>query len=64
MVLIHRWSLCTGSITWKIYSWEPVKCGLYKQVILYIQVVFREGLSAYATCNLIIFRLMFTPEHK
>ena len=39
MVLIHRWSLYAGSITWKVYLWGFVKCGLYKQV------VFRAGLT-------------------
>ncbi len=33
-VLIHRWSLYAGSITQKVYPWGPVKCGLYKQVVL------------------------------
>ncbi len=33
VVLIHRWSLYTGSITWKVYPWRCVKCGLYKQVV-------------------------------
>ncbi len=33
VVLIHRWSLYAGSVTWKIYPWEPLKCGLYKQVV-------------------------------
>ncbi len=32
-VLIHRWSLYTGSITWEVYPCWPVKCGLYKQVV-------------------------------
>ncbi len=32
-ILIHRWSLYAGSITWKVYPWGPVKCGLYKQVV-------------------------------
>ncbi len=44
VVLMHRSSLYAGSIVWKIYTWGPVKCGLYKQVV-YIQVVFREGLT-------------------
>ena len=34
MVLIHRWSLYAGSIAWDVYNWGPVKCGLYKQVVL------------------------------
>ncbi len=33
VVLIHRWSLYAGSITWKGYTWGPVNCGLYKQVV-------------------------------
>ncbi len=33
MVLIHRWSLYAGLITWKVYLWGLVKCGLYKQVV-------------------------------
>ena len=33
VVPIHRWSLYAGSIAWKIYTWGPVKCGLYKQVV-------------------------------
>ncbi len=33
VVLIHRWSLYAGSITWKEYTWGPVICGLYKQVV-------------------------------
>ncbi len=24
VVLIHKWSLYTGSITWKVYHWGPV----------------------------------------
>ncbi len=44
VVLIHRWSLYVGSITWKIYPWGPVQCGLYKQVV-FIQVVFRARLT-------------------
>ncbi len=35
LILIHRWSLYTSSITWKGYHWGPVQCGLYKQVVLY-----------------------------
>ncbi len=34
VVLTHRWSLDTGSITWKIYLWGPIKCGLYMQVVV------------------------------
>ncbi len=30
---IHRWSLYTGSITWKVYTGGPTKCGLYKEVV-------------------------------
>ncbi len=33
VVFIHRWSLYAGSIKWKVYTWGPVKCGLYKQVV-------------------------------
>ena len=33
VVLIHRWSLYAISKTWKINSWGPVKCGLYKKVV-------------------------------
>ena len=35
MVLIHRWSLYVGLITWKIYryTWGPVKCCIYQQVV-------------------------------
>ncbi len=33
VVLIHRWSLYTGIIAWKTYTWRPVKCCLYKQVV-------------------------------
>ncbi len=43
-VLIHRWSLYEGSITWKVYMvypWGPVVYGLYKKV------VFRAGLTVY-----------------
>ncbi len=36
---IHKWSLYTGSITWKVYPWGSVKCGRCKQV------VFRAGLT-------------------
>ncbi len=52
VVLIHRWSLYTGSIRWKAYLWGPVKCGLYRQVVLiyrsleevslYIYIVIRQ----------------------
>ncbi len=38
---MQRWSLYAGSITRKVYSWGPVKCGLYKQV------VFRTGLNVF-----------------
>ena len=31
VVLIQRWSLYAGTIVWKVYSWGPVKCVLYKQ---------------------------------
>ncbi len=34
VIPIHRWSLYAGSIIWKVYLWEPVKCGHYKQVVL------------------------------
>ncbi len=30
VILIHRWSLYAGYITWKVYPWGLVKCGLYK----------------------------------
>ena len=33
MVLIYRWPLYAGSITWKGYPWGPVQWGLYKQVV-------------------------------
>ncbi len=33
MVLMHRWSLYTGSITLKVYPCGLVKCGLYKHVV-------------------------------
>ena len=33
VILIHRWSLYAGYITWKVYPWGLVKCGLYKQVV-------------------------------
>ncbi len=49
MVLIHRWSLYAGSIAWELYTWGPVKYGLYKTVGLYIQVVFRAGFTVYVT---------------
>ncbi len=32
-VIKHRWSEYTGSIAWKLYTWELVKCGLYKHVV-------------------------------
>ena len=41
IVLIHRWSLYTGSITWTVYTWGLLTCGLYKQV------VFRAGLPVF-----------------
>ena len=31
---IHRWSLYTGSISCKVYCWGPIKCGLYKEVVI------------------------------
>ena len=46
VVLTHRWSLYTGSITWKVYPWEPVKCGLYKQVVF----IYRWSLEQ-VNCN-------------
>ncbi len=33
VVLIHRWSLYAGSMTWEVYPWGPVKCDLHKQVV-------------------------------
>ena len=30
VVLIHRWSLYRGRIAWKVCTWGPVTCGLYK----------------------------------
>ncbi len=33
VVLVHSWFLYTGPITWKVYNWRPVKCGLYKQAV-------------------------------
>ncbi len=50
MVLIHRWSLYAGSITWKACPWGPVKCGLCKYRVggLYVQVVFRAGFTVVA----------------
>ncbi len=27
------WSLYAGSITWKLYLWGLVKCGLYNEVV-------------------------------
>ncbi len=33
MVRIHRWSLYASSITWKIYSWRPVECGLDRRMV-------------------------------
>ncbi len=33
MVLVDRWSLYAGSIAWKVYTWGPVKCDLYRQVV-------------------------------
>ncbi len=42
---VHRWSLYTDSITWKLYFWGPVKCGLYKQLIF----IYRWSLRAELT---------------
>ncbi len=33
VVLIHGWSLYASWIIWKVYTWGPVKCGFYKQVV-------------------------------
>ncbi len=33
VVLIHRGSLCGGSTASKVYSWGPLKCGLYEQAV-------------------------------
>ncbi len=46
VVLLHRWSLYTGSITRKVYLCGPMKYGLYKHG-LYIQVVFSAGLKGF-----------------
>ncbi len=47
VVLIHRWSLYGGSITaWKVYPCGPVNVVFYAGG-LYIQVVFRPGLTVY-----------------
>ncbi len=56
MVPIHRSSLYAGSITWKIYPWEPVKCGLYKQVVFICHVVFRAGLTVCMHVYIAIYR--------
>ncbi len=34
MALIHKWSLYLGSLILEVYPWGPVKCGLYKQVVI------------------------------
>ncbi len=52
MVLIHRWSLYVGSITWKVYPLGPVKCGLYKHVVFMYR--FRSGLTVYRFMNIFI----------
>ncbi len=42
MVVIHRWSLYAGTVTWEVYPpGLAVKCGLYKQVV----VIYRWSLQ-------------------
>ncbi len=50
VVLIHRWSLYTGSITCtiKIYPWGI--CGVCS---LYLSVVFRTGLTVFVSANML-----------
>ncbi len=43
--LIHM--VVIGSITGKVYPWDPIKCGLYKQVV-FIYRWSRAGLTVYA----------------
>ena len=31
-VALYTFGLYPGSIAWKVYTWGPVKCGLYKQL--------------------------------
>ena len=33
--VIHRCPLYAGSVTWKVYPWGPVNCGLYQVGGLY-----------------------------
>ncbi len=47
VVLIHRWSLCTGSVTWKAYPEGPVKMQSLWTGGLYTQVVLRAGSSVF-----------------
>ncbi len=47
VVLIHRWSIYAGSVTFKLYPWGPVKCGLYKQVIF----IYRLSLEQVWLCT-------------
>ncbi len=53
VVLIHRWFLYAGSMTWKVYAWGPVKCGLYKQVVF----IYRWSLEQVQLCSVWIFAL-------
>ncbi len=39
---IHRWSLYAGSITWNLYPWCPIKCGLYEQVVFVYRWSFEQ----------------------
>ena len=57
VVLIHRWSSCTGSMTCIVCPWEPEKCSLYKQVV-FIQVVFRAGLTVHVMRFIVSFSLV------
>ena len=77
VVLIHRWSLYAGSITWKVYPWGLVKCSLYKQVVfiyrwsldqvrLYINffLVLCQYVPCYmSTCMLLFGDLAQTTRH-
>ncbi len=60
--------LYTGAITWKVNTWGPVKCGLYKQVVfkyrgslkqvwLYVRVYvsLSDKQHPIATCKLLLY---------
>ncbi len=69
MVLIHRWSLYAGSITYGEYTpaWGPVKCGLRNRWSFYTGGL-QAGLTVHVKLDADIFLLfpvdLYLPEDR